>query len=106
VPRRYCRPMPDLLTPDTFEPHIGTDFSIEVGDGVVTTVLDSVQRHGQRSHGNRTEPFALVFLGPSGSPLPQATYSLAHSELGELAIFLVPIGPDDTGRHRYEAVFN
>jgi len=38
--------------------------------------------------------------------LPQATYTLEHTELGELDIFLVPVGPDGGGRQQYEAVFN
>ena len=99
--------MPDQLTPAVFEPHVGTDFSIDVSDGVVTSAtLDSVQRHPPRSHGDRTEPFSLVFLGASGTPLPQTIYTMTHPALGNLAIFLVPIGPDDNGRQRYEAVFN
>ena len=99
--------MPDQLTPATFEPHVGTDFSIEVGGGVeIQMVLDSVRRQAPRSHGDRTEPFSLLFSGPTGAPLPQATHTLKHPELGALAIFLVPIGPDETGRQRYEAVFN
>ena len=99
--------MPDQLTPATFEPHVGTSFSVQVGDGVeIQMVLDSVQRQAPRSHGDRTEPFSLLFSGPPSAPLPQTTYTLKHPELGALAIFLVPIGPDETGRQRYEAVFN
>jgi uncharacterized protein DUF6916 len=95
------------LTPATFEPHIGTQFSIESGDGeVVPTVLDSVERHPSRSHGERTEPFSLIFLGSDRQPLPQATYPIEHTDLGRLDIFIVPIGPDAHGRQRYEAVFN
>ena len=55
-------------------------------------MLDTVQRQAPRSHGDRTELFSLLFSGPPGTPLPQATYSVAHPELGALAIFLVPIG--------------
>ena len=99
--------MPDQLTPATFEPHVGSTFSVQLENGVeVQTVLDTVQRQAPRSHGDRTEPFSLLFSGPPGTPLPQATYTVAHPELGVMAIFLVPIGPDETGRQRYEAVFN
>jgi hypothetical protein len=99
--------MSGLLTPATFEPHVGTEFAIDVGSGtVIQMLLDSVQRQPPRSHGDRTEPFSLTFVGPRDNPLPQATYSLEHSELGLLDIFLVPIGPDANGQPRYEAVFN
>ena len=54
----------------------------------------------------RSEPFSLVFLGPSNPILPQATYRLTHDRLGQLDIFIVPVGPDPQGRIQYEAVFN
>ena len=99
--------MSGLLTPATFEPHVGTEFAIDFGDGtIVHAVLDSVRRHAPRSHGDRTEPFSLSFVCPRGGPFAQATYSMEHPELGVLDIFLVPIGPDNSGRSRYEAVFN
>lgn len=99
--------MPDQLTPATFEPHLDTSFSTQIGDGIeILMVLDTVQRHAPRSHGGRAEPFSLLFSRTPGAPIPQATYSLAHPELGVLDIFIVPIGPDETGRQRYEAVFN
>jgi hypothetical protein len=98
--------MSGLLTPATFEPHIGSEFSIaSVADRVVV-VLAAVNRLAPRSHGDRTEPFSIVFLGPSGDALPQATYTLQHPDLGDLAMFLVPIGPDRAGQQQYEAVFN
>ena len=97
--------MSGLLTPATFEPHIGSEFSI-AGDVDRRVVLDRVNRLASRSHGDRTEPFSMVFLGPSGDPLPQATYTVEHPDLGDIAIFLVPIGPDRAGRQQYEAVFN
>jgi hypothetical protein len=36
--------------------------------------------------------------------LPQGIQRLSHAELGELDLFLVPIGPDAQGM-RYEAAF-
>lgn len=51
-------------------------------------------------------PFALLFLGPvSQEYLPQGTYRLQHPTLGSLELFIVPLGPQ-TGRMRYEAIFN
>jgi hypothetical protein len=37
--------------------------------------------------------------------MPQGTYSLGHAELGDLELFLVPLGPDGDARMRYEAAF-
>lgn len=50
-------------------------------------------------------PFSLEFLCEGQSPLPQATYALAHGLLGTHELFLVPIAHEKTAT-RYEAVFN
>jgi hypothetical protein len=42
---------------------------------------------------------------PRDRLVPQQTWSLRHPALGELALFLVPLGPDDDGM-RYEAVIS
>lgn len=96
------------MTPSTFEPHIGTLFAIIVdASTTISAVLSSVTRHAPRSHGERTEPFSLVFTASAGGDsLAQATYSLDHSELGVMSVFLVPIKPEPGGAQRYEAVFN
>jgi hypothetical protein len=92
--------MPDV-TPDTFRPHVGTQFSIDVeGDEPLVLTLHEVRAH-QRGHELRAEPFTLVFNGPSDRLAPQATLTLHHHSLGELTLFLVPV---DVGQ--YEAVFN
>ena len=52
----------------------------------------------------KRDPFALIFHLSDGSYLPQQIYSLEHARLGELDIFLVPIGPDKKGM-RFEAIF-
>ena len=89
------------VTPDTFRPHVGTAFAIEVegGEPLVLT-LEAVQVH-PGGHEQRAEPFTLLFSGPADRMAPQATLRLAHDHLGTLDIFLVPVEPG-----RYEAVFN
>lgn len=50
--------------------------------------------------------FALPLFGPRGaSYLPQATYVLTHPTLGELSLFMVPLGPQ-AGQMRYQVIFN
>ena len=53
----------------------------------------------------RNEQFALLFHGPQNPFLPQSIYHVEHDQLGELDIFLVPVGRDQNG-FQYEAVFN
>jgi hypothetical protein len=51
------------------------------------------------------EPFAVTFLGPAGLRLPQQIYKMRNPTLGEMEIFLVPVGADKTSS-AFEAVFN
>jgi hypothetical protein len=50
-------------------------------------------------------PFSLRFRGPSAPVLPQATYSMRHGELGEVAVFITQIAAD-ADSVTYEAVFS
>jgi hypothetical protein len=50
------------------------------------------------------EPFSLLFEGPNASVLQQGTYLLAHAELGEQPLFLVPVGRN-AERTTYQAIF-
>lgn len=50
-------------------------------------------------------PFSLIFLAKDPRVLPQRLYRLEHDEMGELTIFLVPIGKDAEGVS-YQALFN
>ena len=60
---------------------------------------------GERPNPESRQPFSLLFLGPpSDHYLPQRTYRLAHAQMGDLDIFLVPLGPVDR-RMQYEAIF-
>ena len=92
--------MPDELTPDTFRPHIGTPFAIDVeGADPLVLTLDAVE--AGPGHDLRAEPFTLVFAGPPERMAPQGTFTLHHDAIGDIDVFIVPV---EAGR--YEAVFN
>lgn len=65
--------------------------------------LISVSGYGQRQGGNR-EAYSLLFCGSMQPIFPQGIYRITHAVLGELELFLVPIGPQADGMG-YEAVF-
>lgn len=54
---------------------------------------------------SRQQAFSIIFLGPADRMMPQHIYQLKHDQLGELSLFLVPIGKQERG-YEYEAVFN
>ncbi len=99
--------MSDLLTIDSFTPHLDTTFSIALSNGELLALrLTEITALGQNSASNRI-PFSLLFCHPSlprNAHLPQQTYHLQHAALGTLTLFLVPLRPDQTGM-RYQAIF-
>ena len=51
------------------------------------------------------QPFTLLFRGPPQFVLPQRIYRFEHDTLGELNVFIVPVGRTAAGVN-YEAVFS
>lgn len=95
------------VTAQTFTPHQGTEFRVTTpGTPEAVLRLAAVDEPGPQPQAPRPDPFALVFIGPGDPRLVQRIHRLEHEVLGTLELFLVPIGPDDGGGLRYEAVFN
>lgn len=96
----------------TFTQHEGTSFLLDLA-GVkqplelkLIEVVSIKNQDANRDPSVRQEPFRLTFRGgPVDAFLPQQIFTLKHATMGELEIFLVPIGPDADGMC-YEAVFN
>jgi hypothetical protein len=87
----------------TFEGHINSEFQVMEAATVVCTLRLAEIR--TRTQTPKQEAFSLFFLGPLDVFLPQGMHTLRHERLGELALFLVPVGKSDLG-FQYEAVFN
>jgi predicted transcriptional regulator len=85
-----------------FAPHRDTVFELQTSDGVVPLKLVKVDPAG--NSGRAGGAFSLLFAAPKGPWLPQAVYLLRHPSLGNLEIFLVPVGPQPEG-NGYHAVF-
>lgn len=60
-----------------------------------------------RPIGGAFEGFQAIFASPKskGGYLPQRTWELEHDALGQVALFLVPIGETES-EFRYQCVFN
>lgn len=100
--------MTPQLDPDVFAPTVGSQFIVTLQADVapVELVLVEVVEHPASPGAPRERPFTLCFLGPTGEHFRQGLYSFSHAGLGTIDIFIVPLGPQADGRHRYEAVFN
>lgn len=96
----------ESLELDHFAPHVGSVFRVEDGDGgPVELVLIEAQSIRPSPGAPRQDPFTLLFRGPRERYLPQRMYRIAHPELDELTLFLIPRLPDEEGSY-FEAIFN
>src|SRR5205085_231555 len=94
-------------TAEDFRKHEGTKFRVlaETPKPVELELVE-VKGYGPLPEGHRpAERFSLFFQGPGDVFIQQGTFTLEHPEMGEQALFIVPIGRDDGG-FRYEVVFN
>lgn len=96
--------MLETLTAESFTPHVDTPFRVEAGGPELEIKLSHVNVLGGASGSRDRRPFELLFHGPLRPILPQQIYRLQHAALGDLEIFIVPLGPDAEGM-RYEAIF-
>lgn len=88
---------------EDFTPHIESAFTamVPTGGDFALTLVDVCRGAG----GVTREQFTLTFEGGPNPPVRQGILHLDHDVLGELDLFVVPIGPGRDGRQRYEAVF-
>ena len=101
--------MLESFTVRTFSGHLGSTFRIypESSDSLEVELVSAtdLSESPDGEAAGRGRPFSIVLSGPADVLLPQHIYRMEHPEIGTFDLFLVPIGPDETGM-RYEAVFN
>jgi hypothetical protein len=96
--------MLETLTRETFERCTARRFRLRTEDGDLELELKHAADVGTRPASATRQAFSVTFDGPAEPILPQRIYTLENEELGELAIFLVPVASDEEGT-QYEAVF-
>ncbi len=94
---------PSSYVIETFAPHVHSVFQVEVAPGTVLPfellAVEPGPVHPQALM------FSLMFRGPREPVYPQHIYRVTHAALGEMDLFLVPVGRDQNGVS-YQAVFN
>ncbi|WP_147251069.1 DUF6916 family protein [Arenicella xantha] len=94
-----------MKTKQDYEQRLNESFSIELEQARLDLALIEVSSvSADTVESGQKEPFSAVFRSDNQDILEQGTYTLTHSEVGDLLLFLVPIGPDQAGMC-YEAVF-
>lgn len=96
----------EQLNEEIFAQYLNTKFQIRLDDKSVE--LELVKVIGDKSGMEKldgVERFSLYFLGPGDIYLGQQVYKMEHEALGDLEIFIVPVGRRNE-RYEYEAVFS
>lgn len=99
--------MLDRLTHTDFEQQLESTFVIHYAEkDSFDARLISVKTIGHKPENpDRRWSFSLIFHIPYKEQyLIQRMYPVSHPVMGQLDLFLVPLGPDETGM-RYEAIF-
>ena len=99
--------MAEQPTEEDFRKQLGTKFGVRA-EAPRPFEIELVEVQGWTTRPEEQqgmERFTLTFRGPADIYMPQNTYTLAHGEMGELDIFLVPLAQDERG-FSYQAVFN
>ncbi len=95
----------DIKDVSIFSNQVGSGFRIEIAaDQFVTARLIEASAIETGSRGANLpprEPFSLLFEVDQDIELPQRTYIVRHELLGELGLFLTPVGSG-----RLETIFN
>lgn len=97
--------MLDHLKLEDFAPLLGQ--TLRLGDGQSFIVLELAEARALKSPSPRAEPsFTLILReNDSNRSVGQGLYRLEHPTLGDIDLFVVPVGPDDRGMC-YEVTFN
>ena len=95
------------LSAADFDSLVGADVSLVDERGCTLTVV-SVQRYGTSGPADPPRagerPFDVVLHAATGVDLPQGVHAIELPGSGIVPLFLVPIGPVESG-HRYVASF-
>ena len=94
------------LTIETFRDRVGQTFTDdESGAELTLDEVEDLTPVAKNVPADSRTPFSLVFVTPGETVAPQGIRALRHADLGELSLFLVPIGQDAAGV-RYQAIFS
>jgi hypothetical protein len=100
--------MIETLNKEDFDAHVGSSATVRIdGDESHDLKLEEVVHIGAKmARGAKRHAFSVLFSASKDLELEQQIYRVEHLELGEMDLFLVPLGPDpEGGAMLFEAVF-
>src|SRR5437016_2046718 len=93
----------ELLTPETFLPHVDKSFRVKGGRHALT--LSRVETPPNPG-GFPRQPFTLIFSGPPGDILREGLYTFEVADGPSFDLYVIPVRTPMLGRQDYQAAFN
>jgi len=88
---------------DKFAQVIGSSFVVMAPDGVTTELV--LKKVSELHESPERRGFSIEFLAPENCNVAQGSYDLEHATLGEMHLFLVPVGLVK-GQLQLQSIFN
>ena len=97
--------MLDTITLSQFQECLDDTFTIRFEENVrLEATLSKVEKRGGDSE-KQDRPFSIILkTQQKGEYYNQGIFMVSHPNLGDLSLFLTPIGPNEDGM-QYEAIF-
>ena len=89
--------MKQSLDYEDFSPHLNTKFTVTLADpdpddDIPAPQVEMELVEATQKNNPQCEAFSVLFHGGPDLLVPQGTYAMNHSELGDLSLFIVPVG--------------
>src|SRR4051812_15526102 len=98
--------MDEVLTRETFDPHVGRTF--RVGNSHHTLTLVRIETRPIEEWERKMvlrAPFNLIFRGPAGDILTEGTHALALEDGASFELYVIPIHTPMRGQQDYQSSF-
>lgn len=98
------------LEASIFKHHLNSKFLVKISeeqivDMELVEVNDLTKYDNQSGIETMQERFSLLFHGPKDKVFDQSVYEIMHETIGNLSLFMVPVGQTDTAT-QYEVIVN
>jgi hypothetical protein len=99
--------IPARPTLKQFEAVLNEPFQVrsEGGEAILATFVLVEASPSKYQRPGAPEAFSLIFQGPADVAFHQSIYRLSNASMGELSIFIVPVGAN-AERREYQAIYN
>lgn len=95
--------MQDTFTFEQFQRFENDTVELRVNGLTLSATIVEVTAMPKHGDAQRT-PFSIILVSDDNENHGQQMYTMVHSTIGDVELFLVPLGPKDSGMS-YEAVF-